>query len=67
MDAGMWWGMALIVVGIVEAGYGLPPRQPVAGDSPHQRLVVSAPEDASLGRAHWELMLVLTVALVIDV
>jgi putative MFS transporter len=66
MDASMWWGMALIVVGIAVAGYGLLPRAPVAAPSQHQRLVVSAPEDAPLGRAHWKLMLVLTVALVID-
>jgi putative MFS transporter len=67
MDTGMWWGMVLIVVGIGVAGYGLLPRQPVAAESQQQRLVVSAPEDAPLGRAHWQLMLVLTVALIIDV
>jgi putative MFS transporter len=66
MDAGMWWGMALIVVGIGVAGYGLLPRQPVAEDAQH-RVQVSAPEDAPLGPAHIQLMVVLTIALVIDV
>ena len=28
MDAGMLWGMALIVAGLVVAGYGLLPRAP---------------------------------------
>ena len=67
MDAGMLWGMALIVGGIAVAGYGLLPRDathPVDADA---LLQVAAPEDAPLGIAHWRLMVVLTVALVIDV
>jgi putative MFS transporter len=67
MDAAMVWGMGLIVVGVAVAGYGLLPRQPSADAVAAQRLTVSAPEDAPLTRAHWRLMLVLTVALVIDV
>ncbi|HWI10330.1 MAG TPA: MFS transporter [Burkholderiaceae bacterium] len=67
MDAAMVWGMGLIVVGIAIAGFGLLPRQPSADAVAAQRLTVSAPEDAPLARAHWRLMLVLTVALVIDV
>lgn len=66
MDASMWWGMVLIVAGMAIAGYGLLPRNPVAGEA-HQHMIVSAPEDAPLGRAHMQLMLVLTIALVIDV
>ena len=66
MDAAMWWGMLLIVAGIAVAGYGLLPRRLVIHDARHH-LTVSAPEDAPLGWAHWQLMLVLTVALVIDV
>jgi len=68
MDAGMLFGMALIVAGIAVAGYGLLPRQhahPHAAGEPD--VVVTAPEDAKLGPAHWRLMVVLTVALVIDV
>jgi putative MFS transporter len=64
MDAGMWWGMALICAGIALAAFGLLPRR-LAG--PDHVLKVSAPEDAPLGRAHARLMLVLTIALVIDV
>jgi putative MFS transporter len=45
-------------------GGGPPPR---AAPHPPRGLRVSAPEDAPLGRAHYRLMLVLTVALVIDV
>jgi putative MFS transporter len=68
MDADMLWGMALIVAGIAVAGYGLLPRRPAAHHAASDPdVVVSAPEDAPLGPAHWRLMLVLSVALVIDV
>jgi putative MFS transporter len=68
MDDGMLWGMALIVAGLGVAGYGLLPRKLGAGHAPVEpKVVVSAPEDAPLVAAHWRLMLVLTVALVIDV
>lgn len=67
MDPGMVGGMWLIVGGVVIAAFGLLPR-----DLTHQRatssvLVVAAPEDAPLSRAHWRLMLVLVLALVIDI
>jgi putative MFS transporter len=66
MDAAMAWGMALIIAGTAIAGYGLLPRESAA--LPRTReLVVTAPEDARLGPAHWRLMTVLTIALVIDV
>ena len=61
----MWLGMALIVAGCGVAAWSLVPRRH-AVEEPH-RLHVSAPEEAPLGRAHRRLMLVLTVALVIDV
>ena len=66
MDAGMIWGMLLIVLGVLLAGYGLYPKsapvhRPVPADD------IAAPEDAALGLAHIGLMLVLVVALVIDV
>jgi putative MFS transporter len=68
MDAGMLWGMALIVAGLGVAGYGLLPKKAGAAHAALEPgLVVSAPEDAPLGPAHWRLMFVLTVALVIDV
>jgi len=67
MDAEMVWGMGLIMVGIAVAGYGLLPRKPSAHAAAARQFTVSAPEDAPLTRAHWRLMAVLTVALVIDV
>jgi putative MFS transporter len=71
MDAPMLWGMALIVAGIAVAAYGLLPRRRragvVAARDPSLELSITAAEDAPLAFAHWRLMLVLTVALVIDV
>ena len=66
MDPGMIWGMALIVLGIGVAGYGLLPKAR-AGEAPPPAMTVTAPEDATLGLAHWVVMAVLTIALVIDV
>ena len=52
----------------VVASYGLLPRKLGAHHAAGEPdVVVSAPEDAPLGPAHWRLMFVLTVALVIDV
>jgi putative MFS transporter len=67
MDAEMLWGMVLIVAGIGVAGYGLVPRKPAASVALPAELTIIAPEDAQLSWAHWRLMIVLTVALVIDV
>ncbi|WP_262408046.1 MFS transporter [Sphingopyxis sp. OPL5] len=67
MDSGMIAGMYLIVAGIAVAAYGLLPRnlsQQIAASS---RIAVSAPEDAPLSWAHWRLMGVLVIALVIDI
>ncbi|MEO7055203.1 MAG: MFS transporter, partial [Caldimonas sp.] len=65
MDTAMLLGMALIVAGIVVAAWGLLPRRLAA--APAAAVDIGAPEDAALGAAHWRLMSVLTVALVIDV
>ncbi|HEY0802315.1 MAG TPA: MFS transporter [Steroidobacteraceae bacterium] len=64
MDPGMLLGMGLIVGGIAAAGYGLLPNQtpPAAA---HE--YVAPLEDAPLTGAHWKLMAVLAVALIIDV
>ena len=67
MDAGMVWGMGLIVAGICIAAYGLLPVAPTLRPGSSGTFDVSAPEDAPLTRAHWRLMAVLTIALVIDV
>jgi putative MFS transporter len=69
MDAPMLWGMGLIVAGIGVTAYGLLPqraRLDAPRDAAHD-LSITASEDAPLGFAHWRLMTVLTVALVIDV
>ena len=67
IDAEMIWGMFLIVAGIAAAGYGLLPKKALVHAADEPQVTVSAPEDAPLGPAHWRLMIVLTVALVIDV
>jgi putative MFS transporter len=67
MDGLMWGGMALIVVGTLVAAYGLLPRDVEAQRAAAADITVAAPEDAPLGAAHWGLMAVLVVALVIDV
>jgi putative MFS transporter len=64
MDAGMLSGMALIVIGILAAAYGLLPKTP-ANAVAHE--VLAPAEDAPLCAAHWKLMSVLAIALVIDV
>jgi putative MFS transporter len=64
MDFSMLLGMAMIVGGIAAAGYGLLPNRDLQA-SVHE--FVAPPEDAPLTGAHWRLMLVLAVALVIDV
>ncbi len=67
MDAEMVWGMGLIVVGLAVSAYGLLPKPPAWSRIDAPLLDVSAPEDAPLVAAHWRLMVVLTIALVIDV
>ena len=64
MDPGMLWGMVLIVAGIGFAGYGLLPK---VADKAEAREAIAPPEDALLTRAHWILMGVLSVALIIDI
>ena len=67
MDAAMLVGMALITVGIVMAAYGLLPSNVAAQVAASRHISVAAPEDATLGPAHWRLMAVLVIALIIDV
>lgn len=67
MDNMMLFGMVLIVLGTMLAAYGLLPRNVTAQRENAARIEVAAPEDAHLGPAHWGLMAVLTLALVIDV
>ena len=67
MDATMLVGMVMIVLGTLLAAYGLLPRDVAAQRLAAADIVVAAPEDAPLSLAHWGLMAVLVVALVIDV
>jgi putative MFS transporter len=67
MDLGMIGGMFLIVAGIFVAAYGLLPGAAIRRGRHTHHVTVLAPEDAPLGLAHWQLMFVLVVALVIDV
>jgi putative MFS transporter len=60
-------GMVAIVAGCGIAAYGLLPRDIARQLAASQEIVVSPPEDAPLGRAHWALMSVLVIALIIDI
>ena len=70
MGAWMLWGMAMIPAGVVLAGYGLMPRLALMraaaqGDGGHLHFHVA--DGVPLNRAHWTLVVVLVVALVVDV
>jgi putative MFS transporter len=60
-------GMAAIVGGVAIAAYGLLPKNVSNLLSASQDIVVSPPEDVPLSRAHWTLMAVLVIALIIDI
>src|SRR5437763_12753552 len=67
MGAAMYAGMAMIILGVGIAAYGLLPRNISQQLASSQDIVVSPPEDAPLGPAHWTLMAVLVIALIIDI
>jgi putative MFS transporter len=60
-------GMVAIVGGCAIAAYGLLPRDIAGQLAAQQEIVVAPPEDAPLGPAHWGLMSVLVLALIIDI
>jgi putative MFS transporter len=60
-------GMVAIVGGCAIAAYGLLPRDIARQLAVSQDIVVTPPEDAPLSRAHWGLMSVLVLALIIDI
>ncbi|WP_066805255.1 MFS transporter [Sphingomonas asaccharolytica] len=60
-------GMGLIIGGVGVAAYGLLPRDIARQRAESGAIEISAPEDAPLSGAHWRLMLVLVIALIIDV
>jgi putative MFS transporter len=63
----MYVGMAFILGGVAVAAFGLLPRNVAGQLAASREVVVSPPEDAPLSPAHWRLMAVLVIALVIDV
>lgn len=65
MDAGMYWGMALIVAGVALAAYGLLPKLAPASERVIE--TIAPPEDAPLTRAHWGMAALLALALIIDI
>ena len=67
MGADMDAGMAAIIGGAVIAAYGLLPKDIPAQLAASEDIVVSPPEDAPLTPAHWRLMAVLVIALIIDI
>jgi putative MFS transporter len=67
MGAGMYFGMAAIIVGVGVAAYGLLPTNISRQLSASQGIVISPPEDMPLSWSHWMLMLVLVIALGIDI
>jgi MFS transporter, putative metabolite:H+ symporter len=67
MGTDMQIGMAAIVGGIAIAAYGLLPRNVAGQLAAAQDINVSPPEDAPLTRAHWALLVVLVLALIIDI
>jgi putative MFS transporter len=67
MGDDMLIGMGLIIGGVFVAAYGLLPRNLSRQMESAREIEIAAPEDAHLSAAHWILMGVLVVALVIDV
>jgi putative MFS transporter len=63
----MIMGMVAIVGGCLIAAYGLLPRDIAGQLAASQDIVVTPPEDAPLGPAHWGLMSILVIALIIDI
>lgn len=65
MDAGMYIGMALILAGVSLAAYGLLPA--AIHFNHHEVETLAPPEDMPLTRAHWGLLALLSIALIIDI
>lgn len=63
----MCWGMALIIAGIFATAYGLFPAKTREEDDANDQFQLHLLDDARLGWAHWQLILVLGIALVVDV
>ena len=67
MDPEMIAGMYMILAGVGLSAWGLLPKRVAEQVAASRHISVTAPEDAPLTPAHWKLMAVLVIALVIDV
>jgi len=67
MGFDMYVGMAAIILGVAIAAFGLLPKNISNQLAASQEIVVTPPEDAPLSSAHWTLMAVLVIALIIDI
>ena len=67
MGNDMLAGMGAIIGGVFIAAYGLLPKDISKQVAIAREVEIAAPEDAHLSLAHWGLMSVLVVALIIDV
>ena len=71
MDGMMWTGMALILAGLVASIYGLVPRhaqlKKLLRHENERAISLVKADDAPLTKAHWRLLGVLIVALVVDI
>jgi putative MFS transporter len=65
MDAGMLWGMWLIIGGVALAAWGLLPKADVRGSRIIER--IAPPEDAPLTSTHRWIAALLCLALIIDI
>lgn len=66
LDAGMWVGMGLIMLGVPAAIYGALPRERAPHGS-HAQTNFEAPNETRLNRWHAIVLAILTLGLVIDV
>jgi len=68
LDPEMLIGMGLIVLGLIAAVYGIYPSKRIPHADGEGHLVrIAALDDVKMGAAHWTLIVVLAVALVVDV
>jgi putative MFS transporter len=67
MGSEMIAGMGAIILGVAVAAYGLLPKNVSGQLAASQDIVITPPEDAPLSKAHWTLMSVLVIALIIDI
>lgn len=65
MDAGMYAGMGLILVGVALASWGLLPARLPESERVYENF--APPADAPLTRAHWMMAALLALALIIDI